>query len=92
MALEAAEASLQNLVHSRSDWFWESGKGANPVARFNDTHTHAEVIALFQEAIRKSKHAEAAASKWGTPIVCGNESCSKPSIGPIKHPPIPVLA
>lgn len=31
----------------------------SPIARYNDTHGHAEVIALFQEAIRAAKHREA---------------------------------
>jgi len=33
----------------------------DPIAVFNDTHTHAEVVALFQKAIRVAKRLDAEA-------------------------------
>lgn len=37
----------------------------DPIAAFNDTHTHAEVVALFQEAIREEKHREGVRIEMG---------------------------
>lgn len=51
--VDRADSVLNELaVGADSEWFGD----------FNDTHTHAEVVALFQEAIRREKH------KAGVPV------------------------
>jgi len=82
IALERGKTLLGTLASARSP-MPPDFEPEQVIAAFNDTHAHGDVVALFQEAIRASKGAEAGQLKYAVPLKASYfKATDKPSEQP----------